>query len=462
MSRWSRDPAPHPQAASHSSSTPARERPAEELAYVVLAAHGDNGQRDGVGVVDTTPGSSTFGQVIGRVEFPHGGNEVRHLGWNAHCARACRYLVAPGTHSSRIHVVDTRPDPRAPRLVKVIEAEEVTRRTGYAAPHTVRCGPDGIHVSALGAAEGDGPGGIFLLDPETFEVRGRWEKDRGAQYLAYDFQWHLAHGAMITSEWGTPSMVRGGVSAELLLGGKYGRALHVWDLRARKHEQTIDVGAEHQMILRLCPAHNPTRAYGFAGVMLSLADLSASVFLWYLGREEDGSRGGWRARKVITIRARPADPTRLPPLLRERGVVPPLVTDISLSPDDHWLYVSCWGTGELRRYDVTDPFNPVLTGSVRLGGIVRRAAHPGTPATLRNGGPQMMAVSADGRRVYVTNALYAPWDEQLYPDGIRGWMAKVDAHSAGGVALDPRFFVEFEEGTRPHQARLYGGDGCSV
>jgi selenium-binding protein 1 len=359
-------------------------------------------------------------------------------------------------------VVDTKPDPRAPRLVKMIEREEVIRKTGYIAPHTVHCGPDGLYVSALGAPGGAGPGGIFTLDPETFEVQGPWENRRGPQTQAYDFHWHSRHGAMITSEWGTPDMLRDGVSSELLLGGKYGRALHVWDMATREHEQTIDLGAEQQMVMALCPAHNPTRAYGFASVVLSLDDLSASVFLWYLGRGADGSCGGWNARRVITIPARRADPARLPSLLQARGVVPPLVTNVNLSADDRWLYVSCWGTGELRRYDVTDPFNPVLTGFVRLGGIVRRAAHPGSLGTPCNGGPQMTAVSRDGRSVYVTNALYTPWDDQFYTDGIRGWMVKVDAHAAGGLALDSDFLVEFDEGIRPHQVRLHGGGGISL
>ena len=34
-----------------------------------------------------------------------------------------RYLVVPGIHSSRIHILDTKPDPRQPRIVRVIEAE---------------------------------------------------------------------------------------------------------------------------------------------------------------------------------------------------------------------------------------------------------------------------------------------------------------------------------------------------
>ena len=466
MAQWSPDPTLFSATASHRAATAAREEPAEELAYVAFAAMGQ-GQHDGIAVVDTTPGSASFGQIVGGVDFPGVGNEVRHFGWSA-CrsldSRSTtftdsehRYLIAPGMHSSRIHIVDTKPEPRSPRLVKVIEGEEVTRRTGYVAPHTVHCGPDGIYVSALGAPGGGGPGGIFTLDPETFEVQGRWENARGPQDFAYDFHWHARHGAMITSEWGTPSMLENGVNAELLVGGKYGRALHVWDLAARRHEQAIDLGAEQQMVLSLCPAHNPARAYGFGGVVLSLADLSASVFLWYLGRKADGSCGAWCARKVITIPARAADSTRLPPLLRERGVVPPLVTDISLSADDRWLYVSCWGTGELRQYDVTDPFNPVLTGLVRLGGIVRRAPHAGSLGTMRNGGPQMTAVSRDGRSVYVTNALYSPWDDQFYPDRVRGWMAKVDSQAGGGLAVDPGFLVEFDEGIRPHQVRLHNG-----
>ena len=77
---------------------------------------------------------------------------------------------------------------------------------------------------------------------------------------------------------------------------------------------------------------------------------------------------------MIEIPAQPADAEQLPPLLKGFGAVPPLVTDINLSLDDRFLYVSCWGTGELRQYDVSDPFNPVLTGSVRIGGIVRRHA----------------------------------------------------------------------------------------
>jgi methanethiol oxidase len=140
--------------------------------------------------------------------------------------------------------------------------------------------------------------------------------------------------------------------------------------------------------------------------------------------------------------------------------VPPLVTDIDLSVDDQTLYVSCWGTGELKKYDVSDPFHPVETGSVHLGGIVRRTAHPASPSERLAGGPQMVEVSRDGQRVYVTNSLYGSWDDQFYPDGVGAWMAKINADD---FTLDERFFPHGDEfrGRRVHQTRLQGGDASS-
>jgi selenium-binding protein 1 len=191
--------------------------------------------------------------------------------------------------------------------------------------------------------------------------------------------------------------------------------------------------------------------------VISLEDLSSSIWVWYL----DAADGQWKAKKVITIPAEPAEPADLPPLLQGFKAVPPLVTDINLSLDDRHLYVSCWGTGELRQYDVSDPFNPALAGVVKLGGIVARTAHPRDASKPLNGGPQMVEVSRDGRRVYITNALFTPWDAQFYPDGIRGWMAKLDAAPGGGIALDPRFLMETSDGQRPHQLKLGGGDASS-
>ena len=146
------------------------------------------------------------------------------------------------------------------------------------------------------------------------------------------------------------------------------------------------------------------------------------------------------------------------PLLQGFGAVPPVVTDINLSLDDKFLYVSCWGTGEFRQYDVSDPFNPVLTGTVELGGIIRKASHPKSGEL--NGGPQMVEVSRDGQRIYITNSLYVAWDNQFYPEGVQGWAAKVNASPDGGMSLDEDFFMEFGD-ERVHQIRLQGGDSSS-
>ena len=134
---------------------------------------------------------------------------------------------------------------------------------------------------------------------------------------------------------------------------------------------------------------------------------------------EEGNHDSRRARRSL----------ELPPALQPFGAVPPLVSDIDLSVDDRWLYVSCWGTGELKQYDVSDPHNPREAGSVRMGGIVGRTPHPGAPELQLAGAPQMVEISRDGRRVYFTNSLYASWDDIFYPDGVGAWMARIDANT---------------------------------
>ena len=187
---------------------------------------------------------------------------------------------------------------------------------------------------------------------------------------------------------------------------------------------------------------------------ISLKDLSSSIWVWF----KEGKN--WAVRKIIEIQAEPAEPDQLPPMLKGFKAVPPLVTDIDLSMDDRFLYVACWGTGDLRQYDVSDPFAPKLTGKVRIGGIVAQAKHPHAANGKLTGGPQMVEVSRDGRRVYFTNSLYGVIDEQFYPDGIDGWMVKLDAAGDGGIGFDSRFFVQWPKTHRPHQVRLEGGD-CS-
>ena len=141
-----------------------------------------------------------------------------------------------------------------------------------------------------------------------------------------------------------------------LLGSKYGRRLHFWDFTKRKHLQEIDFGEGHQLVFELRPAHDPTEPHGFVNCVISLKDLSSSIWTWY----RDGDK--WAVKKIISIPAEPAVPDLLPPVLKGFKAVPPLVTDIDLSMDDRFLYVACWGTGDLQQYDVisgTSPFSNV-------------------------------------------------------------------------------------------------------
>ncbi|EUA10231.1 56kDa selenium binding family protein [Mycobacterium xenopi 4042] len=222
--------------------------------------------------MDCDPSSSSYGGVVGWAELPSAGNELHHFGWNACSSALChdgharhhqlerRYLVVPGIRSSHTFVLDTKPDPLHPTLTHTIDADELAAKAGYSRPHTVHCGPGGIFMSALGGADGnDGPGGVALIDHDTFEVIGPWEVDRGPQFFAYDVWWHLRHDTLVTSEWATPSMLENGLNPEDLLGRKFGHHLNFWNMSERKLIQRIDLGDQHQMVLELRPAHDPPR-----------------------------------------------------------------------------------------------------------------------------------------------------------------------------------------------------------
>src|SRR6201997_2541332 len=295
----------------------------EQLAYV--AAFDPAGQaKDALAVVDCHANSSTYASVVGWAELPTAGNELHHFGWNDCSSALChegheghhgqplerRYLLVPGIRSSTTYVLDTKPNPRQPKVPHAIEAEELAAKAGYSRPHTGPCGPGAIFMSALGGGNGDdGPGGVALIDHDTFEVIGPWEQDRGPQFFAYDVWWHLRHDTVLTSEWATPSMIENGLNPEDLLGRKFGHQLNFWSMSERKLTQRVDLGDQHQMVLELRPAHDPSKAFGFVGVVISVEDLSASIWLWH--RNGDA----WSVDKVITIPAEPADAEDLPPAL---------------------------------------------------------------------------------------------------------------------------------------------------
>jgi hypothetical protein len=117
------------------------------------------------------------------------------------------------------------------------------------------------------------------LDHLDFNVLGRWEVDRGPQELAYDFWWHLGHDVLISSEWGTPNKIENGLDPENLLSSGYGHQLHLWNLRRRKHQQTIpfrwlQIGGAATLFMvafwKLWRARHPT----WVGMCVSFWDLT--------------------------------------------------------------------------------------------------------------------------------------------------------------------------------------------
>lgn len=62
------------------------------------------------------------------------------------------------------------------------------------------------------------------------------------------------------------------------------------------------------------------------------------------------------------------------------------------------------------------------------------------------GGPQMLQLSLDGKRLYVTSSLYSTWDKAVYPEAVRAgsYLVKVDVNTEkGGLKLDENFLVDF-------------------
>jgi selenium-binding protein 1 len=424
----------------YSSPEEAQKAPREDLLYLACL-HEGTGVRapDFLAVIDAEEG-----RVISETPMPNVGDELHHFGWNR-CSSACHgpdrsHLIVPGFRSSRIHIVNVADDPRRPRIEKVIEAREIVEKTGYTRPHTVHCMPgDNIVISMLGDRDGNGAGGFAVLDAQNFEVKGRWENGTERPPMNYDFWYQPRKNVLASSEFGEPNAYEGGFDPAHVGAGRYGRRLHFWDLAERRLMQTIDLGDQGLVPLEVRWLHDPEADQGFVGATLSSA-------VWHFHR----SNGAYSAEPVITTEAVEVEGFPFP--------APALITDLLVSMDDRFLYFTSWLHGELRQYDISVPAAPRLTGQLQLGGLLGR---PGDGSRELSGGPQMIQLSMDGRRLYVTNSLYSTWDNQFYP-GLRSWLMRIDCAPEGGMEMDPDFFLDFHDRpdgpARAHEVRLSGGD----
>ncbi|KAK2997061.1 hypothetical protein RJ639_022430 [Escallonia herrerae] len=412
--------------------------PRESLIYVTCIYTGTGIEKpDYLSTVDIDSSSKMYSKVIHRLPMPHIGDELHHSGWNA-CSSchgdpsaARRFLVLPSLVSGRIYAVDTQKDPRSPSLHKVVDPEDIVRKTGLAYPHTAHCLASGdVMVSCLGDKDGKAEGNGFLLLDSEFNVKGRWEKPGHSPLFGYDFWYQPQHKTMISTSWGAPAAFTSGFNLQHVSDGLYGRHLHVYSWPDGELKQTIDLGSSGLLPLEIAISVKPLKVQN-----------------WILPE------------------------------------MPGLITDFLMSLDDRYLYLVNWLHGDIRQYNIEDPKNPVLKGQVWVGGLIQKGssvfveAEDGTryqvdvPQVQGNrlrGGPQMIQLSLDGKRLYVTNSLFSKWDRQFYPEVVEkgSQMLQIDVDTEkGGLAINPKFYVDF--GSEPdgpslaHEMRYPGGDCTS-
>lgn len=424
----------------------------EKLLYTIALYTGTGIEEpDYLATIDVDPNSPTYSQVIHRLPMPYIGDELHHFGWNAcsschgDASKSRRFLVVPGQRSSRIYIIDVA-EARSPKIHKVIEPEEIIQKTNLTAPHTVHCLADShVMISMLGDSKGNAPGGFLLLNAD-FEIAGRWELSSGMNFN-YDFWYQPRHNVMVSSEWGAPKTYYPGFDLDDVTAGNYGHHLHFWDWSQHKIIQSVDLGTEGLIPLEVRFHHDPDSTHGFVG-----AALSSNVWHWHK------PNGHWQVEKVIDVPSVDVEGWAIP--------VPSLITDILISMSDRYLYFSNWLHGDIRQYDISDPSRPKLTGQVWCGGLLSKGGE--VQGRKLQGGPQMLQLSLDGKRLYVTNSLFSTWDNQFYPDLAKSgsYMLQIDCDTEnGGLKINENFYVDFGKEpagpARAHEMRYPGGDCTS-
>lgn len=444
--------------------------PREKIVYTSAVYTGTGVNRpDFLATVDVDPESPTYSTIIHQLPMPFVGDELHHSGWNAcsschgDASKQRRYLVLASLQSGNIYAVDVGKDPRAPVLHKTVKGEEIKEKLGLTFPHSIHCLANGqLMISAMGDREGNASGAGFVLLNSDFSVAGRWEAGDQRPEFSYDFWYQPRHNVLVSSAWGAPRVFRNGFDPADVAGGHYGRQLYIWDWAAHTLQQTIDLGVG-TLPLEVRFLHNPDRAEGFVA-----GALSSTLFRFF--KKDDGS---WATEVAHQWEPVEVEGWALP-------AMPALLTDHVISLDDKYLYTSSWLHGDLRQWDISDTQNVRLAGRLFVGGSLRKGG-PVTPksefpqpavAKVKGvelqGGPQMVQLSLDGRRLYVTNSLFSPWDKQFYPDivqkGSQLFLVDVDVER-GGLSLNPNFIVDFgalpEGPALAHETRYPGGDCTS-
>lgn len=346
----------------------------EKYLYVFAVAAGEK-NNDCFLIIDVDAESPKFGQVIDTLDLGSSGNETHHFGYTDDR----KHIWGCSLFSSKIFIIDVS-TPAKPRLEKVLE--DVTEKTGLTGPHSPYALPGRMLLSFLGNKDGDLPAGLAEFTNDGKFIR-RLELPKDAPY-GYDVAIKPDLNRMVTSSFTPPENYKKAFAKMDLK--KFGNKLVVWDFRERKPLQTLTAGgAPLECRWGLKEGAN----HGFTNCALD-----DSIWLWEADKD-----GKYSTRKLCDTGKLPAD-------LRQ-------------SPDDTFLYVSCFGSGEVQQWDVSDLKQPRLKSSLKLG------EHP-----------NMMHVTGDGKRMYVTNSLLSTMDPTN-----KFWV-KFARITKDGLELEPKLFID--------------------
>lgn len=355
----------------------------ERYLYVATIAQSAT-DPDFVAVVGADPSRADYGTIVGRVDMPNVGDELHHFGYSGDQRR----LIVPGLFSNRIHVLGIKGDGRTLSVDAV--NEELVAKSGYVIPHSVIAtkGRKAL-VTMIGAATGDTlPGGIVEIDAKTGELTShygpgpsRTAADLGPKYM-YDFDsLHDAHLGISTT-FGPPARCGGGIDPSCL-----GDEVAVWDTKRQRVTQVQSLGANSGALeVRFIEKHKVRRAF------INTPGTSA---VWLA--DDDDHDGVFEFQQVLG----PEDGLLIP-------------ADMLLSYDHRFMYLTNWFGNTVQQFDITDPFEPVLTSTVSV-------PHP-----------NMLRLSRDNKRLYVTNSLLTTWD-----DDTRFGPARNDEYGIWRFDVDP-------------------------
>jgi methanethiol oxidase len=357
---------------------------------------------DFVAVIGADPRRRDFGKIVNRVDMPGVGDELHHFGYSADQQR----LIVPGLFSNRIHIFDIKG--RGKRMALRAVNEELAADSGYVVPHGSMTMSDGRTIVPMIGSANDTtrPGGIVEIDDRTgaFEAYFgpgpvREPGELGPKYM-YDFAALHEADRGISTTFGPPALCGGGIDPTCL-----GDEVSVWDLRREKVIQVADLGSGSGALeVRFIREHGVRRAF---------INTPGTNAVW-LADDDDGD-GVFDFQQVLG----PDD-----------GLVLP--ADMLLSYDHRYLYLTNWFGNTVQQFDISDPFNPALKATVPV-------PHP-----------NMLRLSRDNGRLYVSNSLLTPWDNDPHFGGPRNndygiWRLDVDTNSGGLTPSNPdgRAWVSF-------------------